>query len=113
MLMLQCVVTKSSQTTLNKLVYPWEAMILEAIYGGGLEVLEEVEGPDCQSDPAQEYARLATLYKDPENPDSSWVERLFGANRPGVVALEREMEKAAAWGIKPAREPRGGKTEAA
>lgn len=106
MLRLKVQITKSSQTTLIREVPPWEAMVLEGLYGERFQVLEEIEGPEWDGDAASEYERLGSAYRDPDDPDATVVEKMFGPGRQGIMALAREMETAAKW-----RSPVAGTTE--
>ena len=90
-------VTKSTNTVVPKLVFPWEKDCYEEQYGeGNIEFVkntEAVEVPELP-DAGGEFARLENVLGRHAETGVSNAENTFGHGKLGIAALKKAMEKA-------------------
>lgn len=73
----------------------WELPLLEALHGASVTATGDQTLDRPVPDAADEFSRLATKYRHPENrPEAPFVAQVYGAFGPGVAKLKQEIERA-------------------
>jgi hypothetical protein len=85
-----------SETTILAIdVPPWEVPVLAAVNGEDrIQIIGETPVNKMLPDPAAEFDRLVTKYKDNKESGQDYVSIVYGVGQRGVTALANEIKKA-------------------
>lgn len=75
-------------------VASWEHPVLQAVWGAGVSVVNEVLIERKAPEPEDEFRRLANRYGSPEVEGAPYVAAVYGQFGPGVNSLARAIEDA-------------------
>lgn len=90
----------------SMLAWNWEVPVLQAKYGDGrVRLLEAVEKEvDGLPDATSEFSRLGTAYgADTGGSNLPFVELAYGRGKPGIDALQADIDKSAVGARRPGR----------
>jgi len=84
----------SEVSTRQVAVPPWEVPILQAVYGGSVEIIDEEIVDRVAPTADDEYKRLVNRYSPGKEGGASVVAQVYGLFEAGIDKLDKEIGKA-------------------